>query len=82
MYIIPEQIFCVNIFCRKNRKKKRITALNEKYKMPFDKTMVDIIVNAELPEIREIGAKNWRYECVRRPAWLYKWIQGRCGVLL
>jgi hypothetical protein len=50
--------------------------------MPFDKTMVDIIVNAELPEIREIGAKNWRYECVRRPAWLYKWIQGRCGVLL
>lgn len=28
--------------------------LNQKYKLPFDKTQVDIIVNAGLPELREI----------------------------
>lgn len=29
-------------------------ALNQKYQMPFDKTQVDIIVNASLPETREM----------------------------
>ncbi len=29
-------------------------ALNQKYKMPFDGTQIDIIVNASLPETREI----------------------------
>ena len=29
-------------------------ALNQKYEMPFDKTQVDIIVNASLPETREM----------------------------
>lgn len=31
-------------------------ALNQKYHMPFDATQVDIIVNASLPETREISA--------------------------
>ena len=30
-------------------------ALNQKYQMPFDKTQVDIIVNASLPEAREMS---------------------------
>ncbi len=29
-------------------------ALNQKYRLPFDKTQIDIIVNASLPEAREI----------------------------
>ncbi len=29
-------------------------AMNEKYKIPFDKTLIDIIVNAELPETRDV----------------------------
>lgn len=33
---------------------KGFLALNQKYKMPFDGTQVDIIVNASLPEAREI----------------------------
>jgi predicted ATPase len=35
---------------------KGFLAMNEKYKMPFDTTQTDIIVNAELPETREISA--------------------------
>ena len=31
-------------------------ALNQKYQMPFDQTQVDIIVNASLPEAREMPA--------------------------
>ena len=30
--------------------------MNQKYTMPFDGTQVDIIVNASLPETREIPA--------------------------
>ncbi|HHV09086.1 MAG TPA: AAA family ATPase [Clostridiales bacterium] len=33
---------------------KGFLALNQKYKLPFDGTQVDIIVNASLPEAREI----------------------------
>ncbi len=33
---------------------KGFLALNEKFKMPFDKTQVDIIVNASLPEARKV----------------------------
>lgn len=33
---------------------KGFLALNEKFKMPFDETQVDIIVNASLPEARSI----------------------------
>lgn len=33
---------------------KGFLALNQKYQMPFDKTQVDVIVNASLPEAREI----------------------------
>ena len=33
---------------------KGLLALNQKYKLPFDDTQIDIIVNASLPEIREI----------------------------
>lgn len=33
---------------------KGFFALNQKYNMPFDGTQVDIIVNASLPETREI----------------------------
>lgn len=29
-------------------------ALNQKYKLPFDSTQVDIIINASLPEVREL----------------------------
>ena len=35
---------------------KGFLALNEKYHMPFDDTQVDIIVDASLPEAREIPA--------------------------
>lgn len=34
---------------------KGFLAMNQKYNMPFDKTQVDIIVNASLPETREIS---------------------------
>ena len=34
---------------------KGFLALNEKYRMPFDETQIDIIVNASLPETREIS---------------------------
>lgn len=34
---------------------KGFLALNQKYNMPFDETQVDIIVNASLPETREIS---------------------------
>lgn len=37
---------------------KGFLALNGKYKMPFDKTEVDIISNAELPETRKISKLN------------------------
>lgn len=33
---------------------KGFLALNEKFNMPFDKTQVDIIINASLPEAREM----------------------------
>lgn len=33
-------------------------ALNNKYDLPFDKTYVDIITNAELPETREVSPIN------------------------
>lgn len=33
---------------------KGFLALNEKYQMPFDKTQIDIIVNASLPEARRM----------------------------
>ena len=33
---------------------KGFLAMNEKYKMPFDQTQIDIIVNASLPETKEI----------------------------
>ena len=35
---------------------KGFLAMNQKYSMPFDGTQVDIIVNASLPETREIPA--------------------------
>lgn len=35
---------------------KGFLALNQKYNMPFDGTQIDIIVNASLPEAREIPA--------------------------
>lgn len=35
---------------------KGFLALNQKYKLPFDGTQIDIIVNASLPETREIPA--------------------------
>lgn len=35
---------------------KGFLALNQKYNMPFDVTQIDIIVNASLPETREIPA--------------------------
>lgn len=34
---------------------KGFLALNQKYKMPFDGTQIDIIVNASLPEAKEIS---------------------------
>ena len=34
---------------------KGFLAMNQKYNMPFDKTQVDIVVNASLPETREIS---------------------------
>lgn len=34
---------------------KGFLAMNQKYNMPFDETQVDIIVNASLPETREIS---------------------------
>lgn len=34
---------------------KGFLAMNQKYNMPFDKTQIDIIVNASLPETREIS---------------------------
>lgn len=37
---------------------KGFLALNNKYDMPFDKTYVDIITNAELPETREVSNIN------------------------
>lgn len=37
---------------------KGFLALNNKYDMPFDKTYVDIITNAELPETREVSELN------------------------
>lgn len=37
---------------------KGFLALNNKYKIPFDKTYVDILTNAELPETREISKLN------------------------
>jgi predicted ATPase len=37
---------------------KGFLALNQKYEMPFDATQIDIIVNAELPETREISPLN------------------------
>lgn len=33
---------------------KGLLALNEKYKMPFDGTQIDIVVNASLPEARNV----------------------------
>ena len=33
---------------------KGFLAMNQKYNMPFDGTQIDIIVNASLPETREI----------------------------
>ena len=33
-------------------------AMNQKYNMPFDATQIDIIVNAELPEIRKVSSLN------------------------
>lgn len=33
---------------------KGFLALNQKYKLPFDGTQIDIIVNASLPEVREV----------------------------
>ncbi|MBS6196002.1 MAG: hypothetical protein KH828_10540 [Clostridiales bacterium] len=33
---------------------KGFLALNQKYRLPFDETQVDIIVNASLPEVREV----------------------------
>lgn len=37
---------------------KGFLALYNKYKIPFDKTYIDIIVNAELPEVREASELN------------------------
>ncbi|MGL4912083.1 MAG: AAA family ATPase [Romboutsia sp.] len=37
---------------------KGFLALNNKYDMPFDKTYIDIITNAELPEIKEVSSIN------------------------
>ncbi|MCB5007585.1 ATP-binding protein, partial [Streptococcus mutans] len=37
---------------------KGFLALYNKYKIPFDKTYIDIIVNAELPEARETSDLN------------------------
>lgn len=37
---------------------KGFLALNNKYDIPFDKTYVDILTNAELPEAREISSLN------------------------
>lgn len=37
---------------------KGFLALYNKYKIPFDKTYIDIIVNAELPEVRELSDLN------------------------
>lgn len=34
---------------------KGFLAMNQKYNMPFDGTQIDIIVNASLPEVREIS---------------------------
>ena len=34
---------------------KGFLAMNQKYRMPFDETQIDIIVNASLPETREIS---------------------------
>ena len=40
---------------------KGFLAMNQKYSMPFDGTQVDIIVNASLPETREIGEYRLDY---------------------
>ncbi|SHH91605.1 AAA family ATPase [Clostridium grantii] len=37
---------------------KGFLAMNQKYSMPFDATQIDIIVNAELPETREVSELN------------------------
>lgn len=37
---------------------KGFLALNNKYDMPFDKTYIDIITNAELPETKEVSPIN------------------------
>jgi predicted ATPase len=37
---------------------KGFLALNDKYSLPFDKTLVDIISNAQLPEARRVSLEN------------------------
>ncbi|MEG2251391.1 MAG: AAA family ATPase [Bacilli bacterium] len=37
---------------------KGFLAMNQKYEMPFDATQIDIIVNAELPETRQVSELN------------------------
>lgn len=37
---------------------KGFLAMNNKYKMPFDQTYIDILTNVELPETREISERN------------------------
>ena len=37
---------------------KGFLAFNEKYEMPFDRTLVDILINAELPRTREISPNS------------------------
>lgn len=37
---------------------KGFLAMNQKYEMPFDATQIDIIVNAELPETRQVSKLN------------------------
>lgn len=39
---------------------KGLVAFNQKYDLPFDQTQIDILINAELPEIRELP--EWQNE--------------------
>lgn len=46
---------------------KGFLALNQKYDMPFDATQIDIIVNSELPETRQVSELNKKLlECISK----------------
>jgi ABC-type multidrug transport system ATPase subunit len=43
---------------------KGFLALNEKFKLPFDKTQIDILVNAEIPKLKVLS--DWQKDLLKR----------------